>query len=392
MGKLKNTITINGKVYDVNNGQVVDNVSSAHHSAAERTSQHPKHTKHPKHIKPRHQVSDIIRPTQSLKAKHSSQNSSKTETVAVELAKPDEKKSKHQTKSPAQVNPAKRGVKKAKTLARNYVKKPTIKPTAKKEAKAPEVIALHSSVNSERLNRAKNTRQSHNVSRFGNTSDITVTKKVNHISVVPEPKKHKKPYDISDIPPQLPSNKAKAHLPKSKDLFESALSASKSHHQSYKPKKSAKRKSRKLSILAGSGTVILLLAFFVYQNVPTIALYTTSSKVGFQVTKPSYQPAGYGLKGPLEYKQGSVVLDFRSNSDDKQYSIQQTKTDLDSASLLNNYLAAENKDYSTEFANGRTVYIYGDNNATWVDGGIWYNLTNDANLNNEQLLKIVSSI
>lgn len=388
MGKLKNTITINGKVYDVNNGQVVDNVSSAHHTATKHTT-HP--AKDTKHIKPRHQVSDIIRPTQTTTAKVSSPSPS-PEKLVDKSTEQSTKKTNHHPKSHAQVNPAKRSVTKANTLARNYVKKPTIKSNAKEKAKSPEVIALHSAVNTERLNRAKNTRQSHNVSRFGNNAPKTVAKKVDHIAVAQEPKIQKKPYDISDIPPQLTPTKTKSHQPKTKDVFESALSASKSHHQTYKPKKTAKHKSRKLSILAGSVTVILLLAFFVYQNVPTIALYTTSAKVGFQVTKPSYQPAGFGLKGPLEYKQGSVVLDFRSNSDDKQYSIEQTKTELDSASLLNNYLSSQNKDYSTEFANGRTVYIYGDNNATWVDGGIWYNLTNDANLNNEQLLKIVSSI
>lgn len=402
MGNLKNTITINGKTYDVRSGQTVPIEPKS------TTSQHGSLPKHAKRIHPRQQVSDIIRPTKSanttnISASHTKQRSvSNSATVASNPSQDKARKHIPAKPSYASVNPAKRKTHKANTLARNYVQKPVVK--QKTEANStPKIVSLHSSVDHNRLHRARKVVRSHNVSRFGSTNHKVSAKQVDHIAVVPEPKKHKQPYSIEDIPPHPTAlkhktkHKSTSHSgtdhKKSQDLFESALKSSKSHQQTYSHhKKSPKRRSKLVGSLALSLTAVLLIAFFVYQNIPTIAVYTTSSKVGFQVAKPSYQPAGFGLKGPLQYEQGKVVLDFRSNSDDKKYSIEQTKTELDSASMLNNYLTASNTDYSTEYANGRTVYIYGNNNATWVDGGIWYKLTNDANLNSEQLLKIVSSI
>jgi hypothetical protein len=43
-------------------------------------------------------------------------------------------------------------------------------------------------------------------------------------------------------------------------------------------------------------------------------------------------------------------------------------------------------------ANGRTIYIYDGNKATWVDGGVWFNIDGKANLNSDQLLKIADSL
>lgn len=374
MGTQRNTITINGKVYDTRNGQIIDGVAPAR---ARHASTHG-------HIAPSSQMSDIIRPTKKP-ADLSHKNH-----VSPEQPRPKSKTSH------TQINHAKRKLAKAQTLARNYVKKPDqAKPTHAEKPSGPRVIELHKSVNQHRLTRAQKVQRSHNVSKFGRSDVKRVTKKVDHIAVVPAPKteQHRsRSYDINDTPPVINSHSKTRHRKQSRDLFESALASSKSHHQTYEPKKSHHKKRRWPSIVAGSLTALLLIAFFVYQNIPSIALYTTSSKVGFTVTKPSYQPAGFGLKGPLKYESGKVALDFRSNSDDKNYTIEQTKTELDSASLLNDYLTRTGKDYTTEFANGRTVYIYGNNNATWVDGGIWYNLSNKASLSSDQLLKIVSSI
>ena len=41
---------------------------------------------------------------------------------------------------------------------------------------------------------------------------------------------------------------------------------------------------------------------------------------------------------------------------------------------------------------GRTVYIYGNDNASWVDNGIWYQVTSNGDLSNTDVLNIASSL
>lgn len=393
MSTQKNTITINGKVYDIASGHVIDGPNS--HSHAHSSKQHK--PKSHRQIHPAQHMSDVIRPTKPVAKSHVTHATTNHKVVSdapVLHSRPS-----HAATSSAKINHAKRKPAKTQTLARSYVKKPVLeRPTATDKPHTPRVVELRKSIDHSRMNRAQKVKQSHTVSKFGHGDIRPVAKKVDFVAVVPAPKESHQTHDISHTPPVINSyghSNNNSHVKKtsqSKDIFESALSDSKSHHKTYPAKKSKSKKGRWASIAAGSLTTILLIAFFVYQNIPSIALYTTSSKVGFNVVKPSYQPAGFGLKGPVEYEQGKVSLDFRSNSDDKSYTIEQTKTELDSASVMNSYLDKQSKDYSTEFANGRTVYIYGNNNATWVDGGVWYNLTNQANLPNDQLLKIVSSI
>ena len=60
--------------------------------------------------------------------------------------------------------------------------------------------------------------------------------------------------------------------------------------------------------------------------------------------------------------------------------------------LLDNYVSVSNRDYQTKEEKGRTVYIYDDSNATWVDGGIWYQIEGDSSLSSDQLLNIVASM
>jgi len=41
---------------------------------------------------------------------------------------------------------------------------------------------------------------------------------------------------------------------------------------------------------------------------------------------------------------------------------------------------------------GRTIFLHGSSDADWVEGGVWYSISGNANLNTEQLIKIAGSI
>jgi hypothetical protein len=98
------------------------------------------------------------------------------------------------------------------------------------------------------------------------------------------------------------------------------------------------------------------------------------------------------MAGPIQYQPGEVTLNYRSTSDQRGFNVVQKNSSWNSETLLENFVTAANKPYQTFQANGRTIYIYDGNKATWVDGGIWYNIDGQSNLNSDQLLRIAGSL
>jgi hypothetical protein len=83
---------------------------------------------------------------------------------------------------------------------------------------------------------------------------------------------------------------------------------------------------------------------------------------------------------------------FRSNSDERNFELQQQVSNWNSQALVDNFILSENKQYQTFQEKGKTIYVYDNANATWVNGGVWYKIEGNSSLNTEQLLKIASSI
>jgi len=118
-----------------------------------------------------------------------------------------------------------------------------------------------------------------------------------------------------------------------------------------------------------------------------------SRNVGFTAAIPRYQPTGFGLNKSIQYQPGRVILRYASATDAaSNFTITQEKTALDSASMVNSYLGTTKDRAVEQSSNGRTVYIYNGSNATWVDGGIWYNIQGNAQLSTDQLLRIAASM
>jgi hypothetical protein len=98
------------------------------------------------------------------------------------------------------------------------------------------------------------------------------------------------------------------------------------------------------------------------------------------------------LAGPIQYKPGEVTINYKTHSDDRGFNVVQKNSSWNSETLLDNFVSATNKPYQTFQSNGRTIYIYDGNKATWVDGGIWYSIDGQSNLNSDQLLRIAASL
>jgi hypothetical protein len=174
------------------------------------------------------------------------------------------------------------------------------------------------------------------------------------------------------------------------DLLERAIQHATSHEQPA-PKLPRHRTKRTIGISGSVGLAILVLGLIVSQNLSGVRLQLASAKAGFSTSLPGYRPAGYSL-GQLDYASGLVSAQFQSNSDDRHYTITQKRSPWDSEGLRNNFVANNTSQYQTVSAGGRTIYLYGQNDATWVNGGVWYTVQSDGSLNDRQLTDLATSL
>ena len=280
----------------------------------------------------------------------------------------------------------------SKTLMRHAVKKPkagtksSSKAVATKRTTAEIVVSKSvKQLDPKRLQHAKQVHKSKLISRFGatvptnpqiTTYDQLAASKVSHA------RKHA----------------AASHRPASHkatttaDLLEKALQNATSHEQPAIKNPKLGRTKRGVGIGAAIVLAVTTLGLVTAQNLPNARLQMASAKAGFDASLPTYKPAGYSL-GKLNYSEGVVATQFNSNSnDDRGYTITQKKTSWDSAALRDVFVKTTDANYETIETAGRTIYIYGKHNATWVNSGIWYQIQSNGSLGNRQLINLASSL
>jgi hypothetical protein len=200
---------------------------------------------------------------------------------------------------------------------------------------------------------------------------------------------------------QAPQPKSSAAPAKSHDqLFDEALASATSHAQSA-PKQPAHRRvshhlKRHPHIYRGTAALIIALALvgvLGYLDRVQLQLKMVSFRAGFQASLPNYHPNGYNFKYINQNAgSGAIVASFADLPANQSYKFVQQKSNWNSQTLLQNYVATASPNYSTYEVGGQTVYVYGGHNATWVNGGIWYQLhASSANLSDDQLLAIARS-
>ncbi len=175
------------------------------------------------------------------------------------------------------------------------------------------------------------------------------------------------------------------------DIFEKALAEAKSHEQTYEGARGKVRRRRHiLRYVTGSLIAVFLLGFLAYHNAPNLSMQVASYKAGLHAKFPAQQPLGFTF-GYLDYQPGNVTINFTS-PDSRQFHITQKASSWDSQALLSNFVASANSAYKTYQQAGRTVYLLGNNTATWVDSGVWYTVDGNSSLSSKQLLELASSM
>jgi len=201
----------------------------------------------------------------------------------------------------------------------------------------------------------------------------------------------------SYVQPMQPAQAPAISSDEDDDLFAQALAHATSHEQ-LAPHESGfnatKRKGKKhrkaLSIAASLALFIALFGFVAYQNKANIQLQLASARAGFSASVPLYKPDGYKMD-QLSSQAGAVAVSY-INDNSNRIDISQKRSNWDSQTLLENFVVTSNEPYEGYQAGGRTIYVYGKGKATWVNGGIWYQLSGADNLTNEQIVKVAESM
>lgn len=399
-------IEINGKFYDAKTGNLIS------HSPTKK-AQNIKHTvKTRKHLT----IDGVVRhsPASHHTAKkhhtphHKPNDHKKHEAKKVHVessAKADHKETTDRLHSPVNVRHHK--PQHSATLVRRLVQRPGPKDSTLSRKFGNAVIAGDKQG---RLQRAKTIQKSQHISRFPSANQPHHMPKPSYakLPVQSPPTEQTKAHPAKPAehkPHSHPQTHSNAHTHKTpaktkqEEIFEKAMQASKSHQSIGRHKQPRRRMYNKLGMkrktfntATATLAVLLFTGFFMYQNIPNFSMRIASNRAGFDASLPSYNPSGFAMGGPIEYSPGKVTVNFKSNTDNRNYALTQKVSNWNSQALVDNYIDAQGKKYQTFQEKGKTIFVFDESSATWVSGGVWYQVEGNSALNTDQLLRIASSI
>lgn len=347
----KNVIQLNGNTYDIQTGKLV--------TAADSSS-----------------------PT-APPAKPNQNRASTSSSVA--------RQSKRPAHHPVQ-NPASKQPRKADTLMRTSVKKPQKNQSA--DGISAPSVQRRKMLDTPRFERANRVNKSEHVHKFS-----------------PQPSQSS-PQTTPDASPQQematqqptsspPTARRTDPVPTPRQALEqSALARAESHNQTAptNPTSTLKRLWRRLldapaglRYTAASLLLIGGLATIAYASLPYMSVQLASSRSEVSASLPDYKPSGFQLSGNVEYSPDHVALQYHSISDSRSFRINKQKTDWNSDSLRTSFVEEKGL-YQTIPSNEKTIYIYNESNATWIDNDVWYTIEGASSLSSDQLLRLANSL
>jgi hypothetical protein len=297
----------------------------------------------------------------------------------------------------------------SKTLMRHIVKKPivdmkpSIKTTAPTELAAKPSSAIGkqlerklsaSQVNPLRLSHAQHIPKSHHIKRHAQPAHQTVAPAPHHqTTLTTHPVQAARPHVATQAQEiKAPAPQAISHQQHEKDIFEAALARAQSHTQPT-PRaqgKRSRRNRRLINAFAGLAAFMVIGGFVAYLNMSKIELQVASIRAGFHASMPQYNPTGYALNGDIQSRDGQVAMQFRSG--DSAYEITQVASDWNSQTLLDYYTENHGTPEQTIQSQGRTIFLYDNSRAAWVNGGVRYEIKGNSNLSASDLVAMATSL
>lgn len=285
-----------------------------------------------------------------------------------------------------------RAVKKPAPSTAKQVKKQTPLTPAKSKVTVTPVVAPKAS-----LTRVKPERQVR-------ASQTGLSPRVAHFAQNTVPAAVQKTIEVLQQPVSMPFAETASEIQRSTvDIFEQALARATSHEQPAPPLPLKKRhraakalKERMSWIVLVAAVLVVLLGVWGYRSSQSVKLQLAGQKAGFSAVMPDYTPSGFTLT-TIDGKPGMVTMTYEemsaANGQGRRYTIVQKQSHWDSLSLRDTLqLANGDSAISTINAGGRQVYVYGQNQAAWVSGGVLYQILGGGTLTTEQIQKIASTL
>jgi hypothetical protein len=156
---------------------------------------------------------------------------------------------------------------------------------------------------------------------------------------------------------------------------------------------SKKQVLSKLHIAGLLAIPALLIAMFVLAgpSFTKIQLKAASSQAGFATALPTMHPVGFSLN-KFQTNDGIFSGDYTSKTGAEAFTITERATLWNAQALLSDYVVHNTLNYSQIQIGTKTVYLYGDGDATWVANGVWYEITSDGALNQSQLIDMANNL
>lgn len=146
------------------------------------------------------------------------------------------------------------------------------------------------------------------------------------------------------------------------------------------------------NVMAATLAIMVMGGYIWLNNFNNLTVKSAAKKAGIQASLPGYMPNSYNLAGPVDYGQGFVTLNFKSPNSSAPLTITQRRTNWDSSALLQLFVHPNSNSYVSVANQGLTIYLYDNNQATWVNKGLQYVITGNTRLSKDQILKIASSL
>lgn len=149
------------------------------------------------------------------------------------------------------------------------------------------------------------------------------------------------------------------------------------------------------SLLIGLIVLFISIVFYLsYQYIPAISIRIAASQAGINATYPTYTPDNFYIHGPAVSQEKKVIIEYKQKNSDKSYIISQSYTNWDSSALYEKLVKTWiDKSPNTTRVNGLTVYSTTNyDNVAWVNRGILFTISGNADLDSRKIERIVSSM
>lgn len=136
---------------------------------------------------------------------------------------------------------------------------------------------------------------------------------------------------------------------------------------------------------------LALLGVFLWQvNASDIQVKLASLRAGLTASVPGFVPGGWSGAQSLKASEGGVSYELVK--DGKTLKIEQQKSDWDSQAVLEQYVLRRSTDYLALQSQGLTIYMFGDNQAAWVNQGTFYTLSGDHGIEQDDIIRMATSL